>query len=105
MVQNTRRLTGVPTICIDLDTKELFIEILEEINTVARTSKQEKEEKFLSTIASKIAEKSDLAVSIQEVNILMEQLLSLRDPFTYDFDKPIAIKMTKYDIERKFSRK
>lgn len=103
--QNTIRLTGVPTICIDLDTKELFIEILEEINTVARTSKQEKEEKFLATIASKIAEKSDLAVSIQEVNILMEQLLSLRDPFTYDFEKPIAIKMTKYDIERKFSRK
>ena len=103
--QNTIRLTGVPTICIDLDTKELFIEILEEINTVARTSKQEKEEKFLATIASKIAEKSDLVVSIQEVNILMEQLLSLRDPFKYDFEKPIAIKMTKYDIERKFSRK
>lgn len=102
---NTIRLTGVPTICIDLDTKELFIEILEEINTVARTSKKEKEEKFLSTIASKIAKKADLAVSIQEVNTLMEQLLSLNDPFTYDFEKPIAIKMTKYDIERKFSRK
>lgn len=102
---NTIRLTGVPTICIDLDTKELFIEILEEINTVARTSKKEKEEKFLSTIASKIAQKADLAVSIQEVNTLMEQLLSLNDPFTYDFEKPIAIKMTKYDIERKFSRK
>ena len=103
--ENTIKLTGVPTACLDLDTKELFVEILNEINTVARTSRQEKEEKFLATIASKIAQKGSLAISIQEINNLMDELLSLSDPFTYNFEKPIAIKMTKYDIERKFSRK
>ena len=41
--ENTIKLTGVPTVCIDLDTKELFLETLDEINTVARTAKQEKE--------------------------------------------------------------
>ncbi len=33
--ENTIRLSGVPTVCLDLDTKSLFIEILEAINTVA----------------------------------------------------------------------
>ena len=103
--ENTIKLTGVPTACLDLDTKELFVEILDKINTVARTSKQEKEEKFIATIASQIAQKTNNAVSIQEINSLMDELLSLQDPFAYDYDKPIAIKMTKYDIERKFSRK
>ena len=41
--ENTIKLTGVPTVCIDLDNKELFLETLDEINTVARTAKQEKE--------------------------------------------------------------
>lgn len=44
---NTIKLTGVPNICLDLDTKELFLETLDEINTVARTAKQEIEEKHL----------------------------------------------------------
>ena len=48
--ENTIKLTGVPTVCIDLDTKELFLETLDEINTVARTAKQEKEEKFIATV-------------------------------------------------------
>ena len=39
--ENTIKLTGVPNICIDLDTKQLFLETLDEINTVARTAKQE----------------------------------------------------------------
>ena len=51
--ENTIKLTGVPTVCIDLDNKELFLETLDEINTVARTAKQEKEEKFIATVACK----------------------------------------------------
>ena len=46
--ENTIKLTGVPTVCIDLDTKELFLETLDEINTVARTAKQEKRRKIHS---------------------------------------------------------
>ena len=44
---NTIRLIGVPSLCMDLDTKELFLEILDEIDTVAITAKQEKEDKFI----------------------------------------------------------
>lgn len=103
--ENTIKLTGVPTICMDLDTNKLFIDILNEINTVARTSKQEKEEKFLTTIASRVAQNSNEEETIENINSLMDELLSSPNPFEYNFEKPIAIKMTKYDIERKFSRK
>ena len=103
--ENTIKLTGVPTICLDLDTKELFLETLDEINTVARTAKQEKEEKFIATVACKAAVKANMALTTQEVEKLMDQLLVLPNPFTCPHGRPTVIKMTKYDIERKFARK
>ena len=103
--ENTIKLTGVPTVCIDLDTKELFLETLDEINTVARTAKQEKEERFIATVACKAAVKANMALTVEEVDKLMEQLLQLPNPFTCPHGRPTAIKMTKYDIERKFARK
>lgn len=103
--ENTIKLTGVPNVCIDLDTKELFLETLDEINTVARTAKQEKEEKFIATVACKSAVKANMALTPEEVEKLMEQLLSLPNPFTCPHGRPTVIKMTKYDIERKFARK
>ena len=103
--ENTIKLTGVPTVCIDLDTKELFLETLDEINTVARTAKQEKEEKFIATVACKAAVKANMALDTKEVESLMDKLLSLPNPFTCPHGRPTAIKMTKYDIERKFARK
>ena len=103
--ENTLKLTGVPTVCIELDTKELFLETLDEINTVARTAKQEKEEKFIATVACKAAVKANMALTKEEVENLLEQLLKLPNPFTCPHGRPTAIKMTKYDIERKFARK
>ena len=103
--ENTIKLTGVPTVCIDLDTKELFLETLDEINTVARTAKQEKEEKFIATVACKAAVKANMALDEKEVESLMDKLLSLPNPFTCPHGRPTAIKMTKYDIEKKFARK
>ena len=103
--ENTIKLTGVPTVCIDLDNKELFLETLDEINTVARTAKQEKEEKFIATVACKAAVKANMALTTQEVEKLMDKLLELPNPFTCPHGRPTAIKMTKYDIERKFARK
>ena len=103
--ENTIKLTGVPTVCIDLDTKELFLETLDEINTVARTAKQEKEEKFIATVACKAAVKANMALTREEVETLMDKLLELPNPFTCPHGRPTVIKMTKYDIERKFARK
>lgn len=102
---NTIKLTGVPNICMDLDTKELFMEILDAIDTVAITAIQEKEDKFIATIACKAAVKANMALDEQEVNHLMENLLELPNPFTCPHGRPTAIKMSKLDIEKKFSRR
>ncbi len=102
---NTVKLTGVPEFCLDFDTQELFLETLDEINTVARTAKQEIEDKFLATVACKAAVKAHMALSKEEVDSLMNQLLRLPNPFTCPHGRPTVIKMSKNDIEKKFSRR
>ena len=103
--EDTIKLTEVPEICVEMETKELFIEILQEINSVARTERKEIEEKFLQTVAKKVVENEKMNNTKEETQNIIEKLLSLTDPFDNSKGNPIAIKMSKYDIERKFSRK
>ena len=103
--ENTIKLTGVPEICLDLETKEMFMEILNEIDSISRTAKQEIEEKFISTISCKVAEKASMALNQEEAENLINVLLALPNPFACPHGKSTAIKMSKYDIERKFARK
>lgn len=102
--ENTIKLTGVPEMCLDLETKEMFLETLDEINSISRTAKQEIEEKFIATIACKAAVKANMALTKEEVDSLMEKLLALPNPFTCPHGRPTAIKMSKSDIEKKFAR-
>lgn len=102
---NTIKVSGVPNICLDLDTKELFLETLDEINQVARTAKQEIEERFIATVACKAAVKANMDLTNEEVDSLMKDLLKLPNPFTCPHGRPTAIKMDKKDIERKFARR
>ena len=103
--ENTIKVTSVPSMCENLNTKQLFLELLDEIDTVAVTATQEKEDKFIATVACKSAVKANMKLDIQEVDNLMQTLLKLPNPFTCPHGRPTAIKMTKYDLERKFSRK
>ena len=89
----------------NFDTEEIFLETLDEINTVARTAKQELEEKFLATVACKAAVKAHMALTKEEVDSLMDALLKLPNPFTCPHGRPTVIKMSKTDIEKKFSRR
>ena len=103
--ENTIKLSGVPEVCVDLETKEMFIEILNEINSIARTEKQEILEKIFAIVASKVAQTIKIATSKEEAYELIDQLYKFKEPFTNSQGKPIAIKMSRYDIERKFARK
>ncbi len=103
--ENTIKLTGVPNVCMDLNTKQLFLDLLDEINTFSRTALQEKEDRFIATIACKAAVKANMKLTDSEVKKLMDELLKLPNPFTCPHGRPTAIKYTKYDLERKFSRK
>ena len=101
----TVKLMGVPEFCMNFDTKEIFLETLDEINTVARTARQELEDKFLATVACKAAVKANMALNSQEVDSLMQELLKLPNPFSCPHGRPTVIKMSKTDIEKKFSRR
>ena len=101
---NTVKITGVPEFCLDFDTRSLFLDTLDEMDTVARTAKQELEYKFLATVACKAAVKAHMALSKEEVDSLFEQLYKLPNPFSCPHGRPTVIKMTKTDIEKKFSR-
>ena len=103
--ENTIKLSGVPSACMQLNTKELFYQIIEQINTVARTDIQGKIDKFIEKLAEEISKKEKQIETIQEVDSLLENLLQIQEPFVYVPNKQVALKMSKYDIERKFSRK
>lgn len=103
--ENTIRLNGVPPMCYDMNTKDLFLEVLDEINTVARTARQEIEERFIATVACKSAVKAHMKLTDQEVENLIDQLLVLDNPFTCPHGRPTTIKMDLSDIEKKFARR
>ena len=102
--QNTIKLMGVPSICIDLDTKELFLDILDETATGERSARQVIEEKFIATVACKAAVKANMKLKHEEILELIEKILVLENPFTCPHGRPTAIHMTKYEMEKKFGR-
>ena len=103
--ENTIKLISVPGICESLNTKQLFIDILNEIDKVAVIEIKEKEEKFISTIANRVMQKTKTKLEKEEAESLLNDLFALPDPFVCPGGKNIAMKMTKYDLERKFNRK
>lgn len=102
---NTIKLVAVPSMTEILNTKELFLDILDELDSVHVTGKDEIEERFLSTIACKAAVKANMVLDEKEIRALLDDLFKLPNPFTCPHGRPTAIKMTKADLERKFSRR
>ena len=99
------RSVAVPSMTEILNTKELFLDILDELDSVHVTGKDEIEERFLSTIACKAAVKANMVLDEKEIRALLDDLFKLPNPFTCPHGRPTAIKMTKADLERKFSRR
>jgi len=102
---NTIKLNGVPDVCMELDTKELFIDLIDGVDLSIRTTSKEKEEKFIATVACKAAVKAKMVLKTEEVEALLKELLKLPNPFTCPHGRPTAIKMTKDELDKKFARK
>ena len=85
--------------------KQLFIDIVSELEKVAVNDIQEKEDRFIYTIADKASSKLNIKLDDDEARDLINNLLSTPNPFDGVRNESVAIKMTKYDLERKFSRK
>ena len=103
---NAIKLTSVPGICEQLNTKALFKDILTVFDTVAVIDTDAKVDKLLSTIARQVAENEDISLEdVIVVNKLLNDLFMLENPFLGIEKNPIAIKMGRADLERKFNRR
>lgn len=101
----TLKLTKVPSWAESLNTKKLFIETLREMDTVAVTATKEKEDKFIASLSNKFVELADTKLTEQELEDLINRLLKLKSPFMYPNGKLTAVKITKANMEKKFSRR
>lgn len=102
---NTIKINGVPTICFEMNTKDLFMDIIDGIDITNRTNAQDIEEKFISTVACKAAVKANMRLDEREIRGLMDQLMLLENPFTCPHGRPTAMRLTKTEIEKKFNRR
>ena len=103
--ENTLKLIAVPSFCEELNTKQLFLNVLNEIDRVALNEKEEKEEKFIIAVAKNATTKIRRILDEKEIDELMQKLLTLENPFDTVHGEVTAIKMSRADIEKKFSRR
>jgi len=103
--ENTIKIVGVPEICFEMNTRALFLDLVDGLDFTNKTTSQAVEEKFLATVACKAAVKANMKLSDREIRVLFDDLLSLENPFTCPHGRPTAIRITKAEIERKFKRR
>lgn len=103
--ENTIKITGVPEICFEMNTRDLFLDIIDGMDITNKTTTEEIENRFIATVACKAAVKANMKLSEQEIKALFDELLLLENPFTCPHGRPTAIRLTKDEIEKKFKRK
>lgn len=97
-------INAVPTNLYGLDEEELFLEMLDNL-----ASEKDKDPlgifaSRLATMACKAAVKGNHQMSVQEANMLIDELLTLDNPYHCPHGRPTIISMTKTDLEKKFKR-
>ena len=97
-------INAVPTNLYGLDEEELFLEMLDNL-----ASEKDKDPlgifaSRLATMACKAAVKGDHQMSVQEANMLIDELLTLDNPYHCPHGRPTIISMTKTELEKKFKR-
>mgnify|MGYP002550728540 CR=1 FL=1 len=103
--EKTIKISGIPNIGYDIDYTGMFKDIIDEILGVVKTEKEEKEHRFLATLACKAAVKGNMKLDVQEQINLIDKMVKLENPFTCPHGRPTAFEMSRYEIERKFLRK
>lgn len=102
---NAIKISGVPNTGYEINYQELFLDILDGLEGNTKTTAKEKEERFIETIACKAAVKANMKLTKEEHIVLINEMISLKDPFTCPHGRPTAYEISKYEIERRFSRK
>lgn len=101
---NTLSLKEVPYFLGKLDSKELFLGILDNIKDLGTGKTTEVKYNRIATMACKGAVKGNDCLSDIEMVKLVEELRYIDDPFHCPHGRPTIIKFTNYDLEKKFRR-
>ena len=103
--ENTIKINGIPDIeyRVKTNTKDMFLDVLDEIINNSRTSSKDIEERFIATVACKAAVKAHMNLKPGEVDMLIQGLLTLQNPYTCPHGRPTTIKLSKEDLIKQLS--
>ena len=97
-------IRGVPLDLYGYGEKDFFQEILDELALEAVTGTPEGIRIRIATMACKAAVKGNMRLSRQEAEQLIDELLTLDNPYHCPHGRPTVISMSKYELEKKFKR-
>lgn len=95
--ENSIKINGIPDIEYKVNSRNIFLDILDEMLTNERGQIKDVEERFIATVACKAAVKANMDLRKEEVDKLIESLLSLKNPYTCPHGRPTTIKLCSAD--------
>ena len=97
-------ISAVPTNLYDFHEEELFLEMLDNLGGEGTKDAFDLFTARLATMACKSAVKGNHQMSALEADKLIDELLTLDNPYNCPHGRPTIIAMTKTEIEKKFKR-
>lgn len=94
----------VPANLYGIGERDLFMELLDAVSQENGTLDTEVIASKIATMACKMSIKGNQRVSLMEVEHLLEELMKLENPYQCPHGRPTIIKMSKYEIDKKFKR-
>ena len=94
----------VPANLYGIGERDLFMELLDAVSQENGTMDTEVIASKIATMACKMSIKGNQRVSLMEVEHLLDELMKLENPYQCPHGRPTIIKMSKYEIDKKFKR-
>ena len=101
---NSLSLKEVPYFLGKLNPKKLFLDILDNLKNLGNGKTSEVKHNTIASKACKAAIKGNDKLEINEMIKLVEDLRYIDDPFHCPHGRPVIIKFTSVDIDKKFRR-
>ncbi|MBO4864767.1 MAG: DNA mismatch repair endonuclease MutL [Eubacterium sp.] len=101
---NEIKVSAVPANLLGLGTRDVFMELADYITNDLEDLTEDIFVRKLATMGCKAAVKGNQKITFEEVQTLMDRLMSLDNPYTCPHGRPTIIKMTKTELDKKFKR-
>ncbi|WP_308802709.1 DNA mismatch repair endonuclease MutL [Agathobacter sp.] len=97
-------ISAIPDNLFNIDMKDLFIEMLDDFSNATGRQTPDIITEKVASMSCKAAVKGNDKLTLPEINELIDELLSLDNPYNCPHGRPTIISMSKYEIEKKFKR-